>query len=193
MSGVLCLQQHRCEKLISFIGLVMFTRVHQDNECLYEHIYANVAQILTNRITDNPSFLVLFFSFRSWKMRRIPPVEISILKMMKTHLPVLEVNIPVHWNLLLTVTLMSAILKVRVCYSKVLRSFFSAFVEAFASLQRPFPTIYLSASNNSRNAEFLWALIMESFWKLIEPHFLFQLDSVIDHFMRSPHMFLPAF
>jgi len=88
-------------------------------------------------------------------MRRIPPVEISILKMMKTHLPVLEVNIPVHWNLLLTVTLMSAILKVRVCYSKVLRSFFSAFVEAFASLQRPFPTIYLSASNNSRNAEFL--------------------------------------
>lgn len=39
----------------------MFTRVPQDDECLCEHIYANVAQILTNRITDNPSFLVLFF------------------------------------------------------------------------------------------------------------------------------------
>jgi hypothetical protein len=39
----------------------MFTRVYQDDECLCEHIYADVAQILTNRITDNPSFLVLFF------------------------------------------------------------------------------------------------------------------------------------
>jgi hypothetical protein len=38
----------------------MFTRVHQDDECLCEHIYADVAQILTNRITDKPSFLVLF-------------------------------------------------------------------------------------------------------------------------------------
>lgn len=27
-----------------------------------EHIYANVAEILTNRITENPSFLALFFS-----------------------------------------------------------------------------------------------------------------------------------
>jgi len=39
----------------------MFTRVHQDDECLCKHIYANVAQILTNQITENPSFLVLFF------------------------------------------------------------------------------------------------------------------------------------
>lgn len=46
---------------MSFIGLVMFTRVHQDDECLCEHIYVNIAQILTNRITENPSFLVLFF------------------------------------------------------------------------------------------------------------------------------------
>lgn len=38
----------------------MFTRVHQDDECLCEHIYANVAQILTSRITENLSFLVLF-------------------------------------------------------------------------------------------------------------------------------------
>ena len=191
MSGVLYLQQHRSKKLISFIGLVMFTRVHQDDECHCEHIYANVAQILTNRITDNPSFLVLF-PFRIWNMRWILLVEISILMMMKTHLLDLEVNIPVHWYLL-TATLMSAILKVRVCYSKVLRSIFSAFVDVFASLKRPFPTIYLSASNNSRNAEFVWALIMESFWKIIEPHFLFKLGTVIDHFMRSPHMFLPAF
>jgi len=74
--------------------------------------------------------------------------------MMMTHLLDLEVNIPVHRNLL-KLTLMSAILKVRVCYSKVLRSFFSAFVDVFASLQRPCPYIYLSASNNSQNAEFL--------------------------------------
>jgi hypothetical protein len=87
-------------------------------------------------------------------MRQILPVEISILMMMKTHLLDLEVNIPVHWHLL-TVTLMSAILKVRVCYSKVLRSFFSDFVDVSASLKRPFPTIYLSASNNSQNAEFM--------------------------------------
>lgn len=39
----------------------MITRVHQDDECLCEHIYANVANVLTNRVTDNPSYLVLFF------------------------------------------------------------------------------------------------------------------------------------
>jgi hypothetical protein len=39
----------------------MFTQVHQNAECLCEHIYANVAQILTNQIRDIPSFLVLCF------------------------------------------------------------------------------------------------------------------------------------
>jgi len=135
-------------------------------------------------------FLYSFY-FRSWNMRLILPVKISI-EMMMTHLLNLKVNLLVNRHLL-TVTLMSAILKVRICYSTVLRSFFSAFVDVFAPLQRPFPTVCLSVSNNSRNAEFLWALIMESFWKIIEPHFLFKLESVIDHFMRSPHMFLPTF
>ena len=203
----------------------MFTRVHQDDECLCEHymswIYIFSSTTVRNSylsldllcshefirmmsVCVNISMQMLLrywqtklqkirhflysFSFRIWNLRLILQVEISI-QMMMTHLLNLKVKLLVHRHML-TVTLMSAILKVRVCYSKVLRSFFSAFVDC---LQRPFPTIYLSASNNSRNAGFVWALIMESFLKNIEPHFLFKLESVTDRFMRSPPMFLPAF
>jgi hypothetical protein len=61
MSEVLYLQQHPCEKIIPFIGLVMFTRVCHNAECLCKHIFSNVAQTLINRIRNVPSFLVLSF------------------------------------------------------------------------------------------------------------------------------------